>query len=125
MTRSGNLSPSGVEMPPSSRPNEIATWGPYVRLTRGHWRFELKYSLSGVSASADAWDIVTDSGSLTLARGRLERTGPSPDVVAMSLDLAKDATSLEFRTLLQPGDHLRIESMQATRAGSPPIPCTR
>lgn len=123
--RSGNLSPAGVEIPPSSGPPEIATWGPYVRLRRGHWRFELRYSLSGVSASADAWDIVTDTGSLTLARGRLERTGSAPGVVALPLDLAKDATSLEFRTFLQPGDHLRIESMQATRAGSPPIPCPR
>lgn len=123
MTRAGALSPAGVEMPPSAAPHEIATWGPYVRMRRGNWQFELRYSLSGTSARADAWDIVTNTGALSLARGSLERTGSATGVVTVPLTLARDAASLEFRTFLQPGDHLRIESVQATRAGSSPVQC--
>ena len=123
MTHTGVLSPAGVELPASAAPREIATWGPYARLKRGKWQFEFRYSLRGVSTGAEAWDIVTNIGSLSLARGRLERTGSTSNVVTVPLNLANDATSLEFRTFLQPGDHLRIEGLQATRAGSLPIPC--
>lgn len=123
-TRSGNLSPEGVEVPLSSTPHEIATWGPYARLRRGQWQIELKYSLTGLSSGTDAWDIVTNTGSLNLARGDLERTGPTSKVMTVPIRLSRNATSLEFRTFLQPGDRLRLESVRATRIGSPPITCS-
>lgn len=74
------------------------TFGPYVSLAQGKYRFAFKY---GPSSGQQEWDIVVPDpvkGSRTLAKGTFAETDKSGQEMTVDIDIPRDIINLEART---------------------------
>lgn len=109
LSAAGPLGVEGVTLPANAGAASIASYGPYVRLRAGTWKLKLRYTLDGMTVGNETFDLAIDVGKKRLIVGPLERG--EDQVKNIDLALEHDTSSLELRTFLNPGGHLKIEGL--------------
>ncbi len=117
ITHSGLLPETGLAVPDGAFPHDITTWGPYVRLRAGTWLFRFVYRLDGSAPGIRDWDLAADQGQTVLQAGSLSPGGPERMTKDVLVTVTRDTSPIELRTMLQPTDHIQIESLSVARAG--------
>lgn len=93
----------------------IVTFGPYIRLTPGRYRFDLEYAApGGPQEQAGHWDVVTDKGQSRLSYGELPGTGGVRLTISGTLVIDRYSET-EIRTWLEPGQRLSVHKMTLSR----------
>jgi hypothetical protein len=93
----------------------FVTFGPYVRLSPGHYGFKVEYSSSSPSNQvAGRWDVAINKGQDMLSEGVLQGTDGRNEQLTGEFFI-KDTTETEIRTYLNPGAALTIAKISITR----------
>ncbi|GEM_PF-2891658 len=91
----------------------FVTFGPYVRLAPGRYRFELDYRAAG-QGDVGEWDVAVDKGQRILQQGRLAGSDDRPVTLSGEFTLERVAEA-EIRTRLNLPTRIVVHGLRLVR----------
>lgn len=91
----------------------FVTFGPYVRLAPGRYRFELDYSAAGHAPVGD-WDVAVDKGQRVLQQGPLAGSDGQPTTLNGTFSV-EESVEAEVRTRLAQPARIAVHALRIVR----------
>ncbi|CAH0992011.1 hypothetical protein SIN8267_02126 [Sinobacterium norvegicum] len=106
---------------PGSRKSGFLSYGPYLTVPPGHYTFQLKYSSASKELHTGSWDITSDGGKTTLAKGDIATTNNLTKALTKEIVIKKVHYNVEFRVYDNATGEISIKSLSVKHSKPPYI----